>query len=112
MAYNEEMAYRIRETLKLFSEEFTEKKMFGGLSFLYKGKMTIGLLKDELIVRVINDKMEKILENPNARPMDFTNRPMKEFVFVTKEAFSTKEELLLWIELGLEHANDKIRNSK
>ncbi|MFT4832303.1 MAG: TfoX/Sxy family transcriptional regulator of competence genes [Psychroserpens sp.] len=112
MAYNEELAFRIRETLKLFPEKFTEKKMFGVLSFLYQGKMTVGIIQGELIVRVISDKMEMILENPKTRPMDFTNRPMKEFVFVSEEAFKAEEELLPWIELGLEHAKDKIRNSK
>ncbi|MEB8330316.1 TfoX/Sxy family protein [Flavobacteriaceae bacterium KMM 6897] len=111
MAYNEELAFRIRETLKLFPEQFTEKKMFGGLSFLYQSKMTVGVIKDELVVRVISDKMEMILKNPDTRPMDFTNRPMKEFVFVAKEAFKTEEDLLPWIELGLEHAKDKILNS-
>ncbi len=109
MAFNEDLANRIRETLKLFPEDFTEKKMFGGLSFLYRGKMTIGVIKDELVVRVMGDKMKIILENPHARPMDFTNRPMKEFVFVREEAFQTEEELLSWIELGLEHAKHKIQ---
>ncbi|ALM06758.1 hypothetical protein SB49_02260 [Sediminicola sp. YIK13] len=112
MAFNEDLANRIRETLKLFPEEFTEKKMFGGLSFLYQGKMTVGVIKDELMVRVISDKMNMILENPHARPMDFTNRPMKEFVFVMEEAFQTEEELLSWVELGLEHAKNKINNLK
>ncbi len=109
MAYNDDLANRIRETLKLFAEEFTEKKIFGGLSFLYQGKMTGGVVKDELAVKVIGDKMKMILENPHARPMDFTNRPMKEFVFVMKEAIQTEEELLSWIELGLEHAKHKIQ---
>ncbi|MEJ1222324.1 TfoX/Sxy family protein [Sediminicola sp. 1XM1-17] len=109
MAFNDDLANRIRETLKLFPEEFTEKKMFGGLSFLYQGKMTIGVVKDELAVRVMDDKMKMILENRHARPMDFTNRPMKEFVFVKKEAVQTEEELFSWIELGLEHAKHRIQ---
>lgn len=112
MGYSEELALRIRESIKLFPEAFTEKKMFGGLSFLYKGKMTIGIIKDELIVRVIGNKMENILKNPYVRPMDFTNRPMKEFVFVSKHGFDNQETLLKWIELGLEHAINKIRNKK
>ena len=112
MAFNEDLANRIRETLKLFPEEFTEKKMFGGLSFLFQGKMTVGVVKDELAVRVMGDKIKMILENPHARPMDFTNRPMKEFVFVTEEAFKTEEELLSWIELGLEQAKHKIQSGK
>ena len=48
MAYNEAIANRIREQLKLFPEVFTEKKMFGGLSLLYQGKMTVAIVKEEL----------------------------------------------------------------
>lgn len=64
MAYNEQIANRIREQLKLFPEDFTEKKMFGGLSFLFKGKMTVGIVKEDLAVRIIDSKMESELAKP------------------------------------------------
>lgn len=108
MPYNEQIANRIRMQLQLFSEDFTEKKMFGGLSFLYKGKMTIGIVKDELAVRVIASKIDTELAKPHARPMDFTKRPMKEFIFVSEEGFKTESLLLHYIELGLEHAKSKL----
>jgi TfoX/Sxy family transcriptional regulator of competence genes len=108
MAFNEQLANRIREQLKYYSEEFIEKRMFGGLSFLFKGKMTVGIIKDELAVRVIADKMEKELNKDYVRPMDFTNRPMKEFIYVSQNGFKTEEELLHYIELGLEHAKSKL----
>jgi len=108
MAFNEQLANRIRKQLKFYSEAFTEKKMFGGLSFLYQGKMTVGIVKEELAVRVVCAKMEKELEKKTVRPMDFTKRPMKEFVYVSKEGISTEEELLHYIELGLEHAKSKL----
>lgn len=47
MAFNELLAIRIRTSSALFPEEFTEKKMFGGLVFLYKGRMTIGIVKEK-----------------------------------------------------------------
>ena len=53
MTYSEQLAIRIKEQIKLFPEDFTEKKMFGGLTFLYQGKMTVGIVKDELAVRVV-----------------------------------------------------------
>ncbi|WP_299228169.1 TfoX/Sxy family protein [uncultured Psychroserpens sp.] len=108
MAYNELLANRIRAQLKLFSEDFTEKRMFGGLSFLYKGKMTVGIIKEELAVRIVSDKMETELAKNGVRPMDFTKRPMKEFVYVAPEAFKTETQLLHYIELGLEHAKSKL----
>ncbi|MGB5822223.1 MAG: TfoX/Sxy family protein [Saonia sp.] len=108
MAYNEDIANRIRKSIDLFPEEFTEKKMFGGLSFLYRNKMTIGVVKDELAVRVISAKMDDLLQRDHVRPMDFTKRPMKEFIYVSANGFKTEEHLLQWIALGLEHAKSKL----
>lgn len=108
MSYNEQLANRIREQLKYFPEAFTEKKMFGGLSFLHQGKMTVGIVKEELAVRIVSDKMEIELDNDFTRPMDFTKRPMKEFIYVTNDGFRTEEQLLHYIELGLEHAKSKL----
>ena len=108
MAFNEEIANRIRVACNLFPEEFLEKKMFGGIAFLYKRKMTVGVVKDDLMVRVVGHKMDAVLKKDHVRPMDFTGRPMKEFVFVDSSSIMTEEELLKWIELGLEHAKTKI----
>ncbi len=108
MAYNEPIAIRIREQLKFFPEDFTEKRMFGGLAFLYEGKMTIGIVKDELAVRIISSKIDVELAKKYIRPMDFTKRPMKEFIYVSQEGFKTESQLLHYIELGLEHAKSKL----
>ncbi|MEE8518927.1 MAG: TfoX/Sxy family protein, partial [Dehalococcoidia bacterium] len=73
MAYDEEMADRIRAVLAARGV-FDEKKMFGGLCFLIGGKMALGLTKDDLMVRVGKDDHERLLAEPGARPMDFTGR--------------------------------------
>ncbi|MEQ8582102.1 MAG: TfoX/Sxy family protein [Marinoscillum sp.] len=109
MAFNEETAQRIRMAMDLIrSFQYTEKKMFGGLSFLYEGKMTVGVVKDDLAVRVVSDKMEQVLAEAHVRPMDFTKSPMKEFVYVSAGGFETEEQLMRWINLGIEHAKSKI----
>ncbi|MGB5274269.1 MAG: TfoX/Sxy family protein [Flavobacteriaceae bacterium] len=86
------------------AKDFTEKRMFGGIAFLYKGKMTVGIVKEDLMVRVISAKMKGVLASDQVRPMDFTNRPMKEFVFVSPAGFNTEKQLASWLQLGLEHA--------
>ncbi len=106
MAYNEELANKIREHIAAYGDAITEKKMFGGLSFLYKGKMTVGVVKNDLAVRIIDSKMEVELEKHNVRPMDFTKRPMKEFVYVELE---DERNLPHWIALGVEHAKSKLK---
>jgi TfoX/Sxy family transcriptional regulator of competence genes len=81
--------------------------MFGGIAFLYYGKMTVGIIRENLMVRVISSKMEGIMDSEHVRPMDFAKRPMKEFVYVSQEGIATEEQLLNYIELGLEHAKHK-----
>lgn len=82
--------------------------MFGGLAFLYKGKMTVGVTGDDLMVRVPSEKMSASLSLDSVRPMDFTNRPMKEFVFVSGKGYENEEQLHHWLELGVSHAQNKL----
>jgi TfoX/Sxy family transcriptional regulator of competence genes len=111
MAYNEELASRIRMALNFFppsiTENLEEKKMFGGIAFLYRGKMTVGIIKSDLMVRVPANKMDAVLCKNHVRPMDFTKRPLKEFIYVSEEGFNNEEKLQQWIELGIEHAQNK-----
>ncbi|HEV8374361.1 MAG TPA: TfoX/Sxy family protein, partial [Actinomycetota bacterium] len=51
MAFDEGLAQRIREQLE-GTGGLSEKQMFGGLSFLVGGNMCVGVIGDELIVRV------------------------------------------------------------
>jgi TfoX/Sxy family transcriptional regulator of competence genes len=105
MTYNLKFAEELRKLLIPFKNDIQEKKMFGGLSFLYKGKMSIGVVKNQLVVRIIEKKMELELSKTNVHVMDFTKRPMKEFVFVD---VLPHEDLSYWIKLGIEHAIYKL----
>jgi TfoX/Sxy family transcriptional regulator of competence genes len=107
MAYNEEIAARIRQHLSPMSDLITEKKMFGGLSFLYKGKMSVGIVKDDLCVRALSPNDQEELKKENVRPMDFTGKPMKEMIFVSSPGFSLETDLAHYINLGIAHAESK-----
>lgn len=112
MAYDISLEKRISNALELFPQdiknEIQQKKMFGGLAYLYRGKMTVGIVKDELVVRVVSERMEKVLDREEVRQMDFTKKPMKEFIYVSPDGFRNEEELMYWIEMGLEHAKRKL----
>jgi TfoX/Sxy family transcriptional regulator of competence genes len=109
MAFNDELASRIRQTFETINiPELSEKKMFGGVAFLYKGKMTVGLIKDDLMVRVLESEIEEVFKNPAVREMDFTKRPMKEFIYVDPAGYETEEQLMSWINYGLAHAQTKV----
>ncbi len=103
MAYNEKLAERIRKTLEKESG-LSEKRMFGGLSFLINRNMCAGVLEDNLVVRVGYEKYEEALSLPNASPMDFTGRPMKGFIYVGSDGYKTEKSLSKWIQLGLDFA--------
>ena len=104
---SQEIVLRIRAATLPWTDQMTEKKMFGGTCFLYKGKMCVGETKKRLMVRIVSEKMKDVLKDPNVSPMDFTGKPMKEFIFVTQEGFDTESKLQQWIELGVEHAASK-----
>ncbi|WP_229732459.1 TfoX/Sxy family protein [Muriicola marianensis] len=86
----------------------TEKNMFGGIAFLLRGKMTVGIIGKELVVRVLAEKMEDLLKMDFIRPMDFSGKPMKEFVYVSPAGLEKEEQIEHWIALGIEHARYKL----
>jgi TfoX/Sxy family transcriptional regulator of competence genes len=104
MAYNEILAERLRAQMDAKGIPYTEKKMFGGLCFLYEGKMCVGIVKDDLMSRVLDPDYEASLKQPHVREMDFTGRTMKNFVFVEEPGWQDETALLRWIELGVAHA--------
>lgn len=102
MAYDPGLAQRLRE---LFAERpdtarhVYEKAMFGGIAFMARQYMVVGILGDALMARVGADNYEQALTRPHARPMDFTGRPMKGFVVVDPPGFSADADLHRWIDL-------------
>ncbi len=103
MAYHEELAQRIRQHVKSV-EHITEKRMFGGLTFLYKKKMSVGIVGDQLAARVVSEKFADALDKDYVKAMDFTGSAMKDFVYVEAKGFETEQQLAEWVELGIEHA--------
>lgn len=96
MSFNESLAARCRSILGNESG-ITEKKMFGGLSFLLEGKMICGVLGERLVVRINPDLHEQMLHQPHVSPMDFTGRPMRGFLYVAPEGLVETRSLKEWI---------------
>ena len=99
MAIDEGLAQRIREVLG--TTEVTERKMFGGLAFMSRGHMFIGIAKGTLMVRVGPAAYAAALARPHAREMDFTGRPMTGYVFVDPPGFEADTSLTFWVQAGL-----------
>jgi TfoX/Sxy family transcriptional regulator of competence genes len=99
MGYDEKLAERIRRALGP-RDDVEERKMFGGLAFLRGGRMFCGIANDELMVRVGPEQYEKALQKPHVRPMDFTGRPMKGYVYVAAAGRRTEAALRAWVDLS------------
>ncbi|HEU4421652.1 MAG TPA: TfoX/Sxy family protein [Pilimelia sp.] len=98
MAYDEALAERIRDRLRE-TDGVTEKKMFGGLAFLAQGNMTVGVMGDDLIVRVGPDAMDAALTQPGARVFEMAGRQSKGWVVV--DGATLDDDLLAgWIARG------------
>jgi TfoX/Sxy family transcriptional regulator of competence genes len=102
MPFDELLAKRIRHTLTPYRKHLSEKKMMGGVCFLYKGKMACGVERDNLIVRVVDSKYDDSLQKPHCREMDFTGKVLSGFLYVEKEGIRTEKQLRSWLELGIE----------
>lgn len=103
MAYDENLAKRVRSVLKR-RRGVSEKKMFGGLAFLVNGNMACGVLGENLMVRVGPEGYEAALKRSGALPMDFTGRPMKGMVYVTPRGARRAPSLKAWVDEGVAYA--------
>jgi TfoX/Sxy family transcriptional regulator of competence genes len=100
MAYDEDLAMRVREQLA-DQDAITEKEMFGGLAFLLAGNMSVGIRGNELMVRVGREGSEEALGQPHARPFDMTGRPMKGWILVAAEGITSERGLAAWVARGI-----------
>jgi TfoX/Sxy family transcriptional regulator of competence genes len=102
MAYDEDLADRVREVMPA-DAEVTERKMFGGLAFLLRGHMFAGIVGSELMVRIGSEAAQRALELDHVREMDFTGRPMKNMIFV-QPAGLDGPALERWVTAAADHA--------
>ena len=101
MTYNEHLADRLRIHL-VAQGDVAEKNMMGSLTFMVNGKMCVGIVKDELMVRLHPDLHDEVIEKNGCREMDFTGNTTKGYVFVASEAIESEKDLKYWMDLALE----------
>ena len=101
MAYDEDLANRIRE---LIADEdgLVERKMFGGLAFLIGGHMSVSVSgRGGLLLHVKPDETEKLLAKPHAEPFEMRGRTMDGWIRVAPEGVKTKRQLRTWVQRGV-----------
>jgi TfoX/Sxy family transcriptional regulator of competence genes len=104
VAYDEELADRIRELVSSESD-LTEKKMFGGLAFLIGGNMAVAASgQGGVLVRVDPAESDTLVATTNARLMEMRGREMQGWLRVAPEDVRTEAELARWVDVGTAYA--------
>ena len=104
MAYDEDLANRIRELIAA-EPGVTERKMFGGRAFLVGGNMSVGCSgQGGLMVRIDPEETDALVAKPHARPFEMRGRAMQGWLRVDDEGVRTKRQLEPWVRRGVAYA--------
>ena len=104
MAYDEDLANRIRELMAAESG-VTEKQMFGGLAFLIGGHMAVAASgQGGLMVRCAPEETERLIAKPHARRFEMRGREMDGWLRVDDDGVKTKRHLEPWVRVGAAYA--------
>jgi TfoX/Sxy family transcriptional regulator of competence genes len=103
VAYDEDLAMRIREVLA-DRTDLTERKMFGGIAFMIGGHIACGVIGDDLMLRLGEEGADEALDRSHTRPFDFTGRPSKGSIFVEPAGTTDDAELRNWVARAVSHA--------
>ena len=101
MAFDESLAARIREALER-TKNIVEKKMFGGVAFLFHGNLLVGVRKDSLVVRIGADEYTGAFRDTHVREFDIKGKPMKGWIVVESEGIEGDDQLKEWIRKAME----------
>jgi len=104
MAYDLKLADRVRTELRRV-KDVREIRMFGGLCFTISGNMCCGVMKDDLMIRLDREDVVDALRQPHTRPMDFTGRPLRGFLYVDRAGWHEPAVLRRWVRRALAFAS-------
>ncbi|MCB0795243.1 MAG: TfoX/Sxy family protein [Flavobacteriales bacterium] len=103
MAHDTLLERRLRNALDALGANAEAKRMFGGVAFMIRGNMCVGVTNKGLfMVRVDPSREEELLARPGAAPMDFTGRPMKGYLFLDPDGLAGDTGLREWVAIALE----------
>lgn len=104
MAYDEELAHRIREVVQT-EAGLSERAMFGGLAFLINGNMAVSASsKGGLLLRVNPAQTEDLVREPHVGRFEMRGREMDGWLRVAPEAIDSDEQMRRWVGYGVSYA--------
>ena len=106
MAYNEQLALKVRKSLEHVAN-VKEKKMFGGLAFMVNDKICVTVGKDRIMCRIDASEYNDLIKREGTQKVIMKNREYKGYIRVKEEMLSNKKEFNFWIKKALDY-NEKI----
>ena len=103
MPYDRDLAARVRDNLK-GTPGLTERKMFGGIAFMLHGHMCCGVINNDLVLRLGAEGAGVALSQEFTRPMDFTGRSTKGYVYVASGGTASAAGLDTWVSRAVAFA--------
>ena len=105
MAYNEELANRIRTEVQDV-DGVREMRMFGGLAFLVGGNMAVAASSQGgLLLRVEPDQTEELAAEPHAGRFVMRGKEMNGWLRVDAPGVESDEGLSRWVDIGVRYAS-------
>ena len=106
MVYDEALAERVRGVLAS-RHDVREVKMFGGIAFMVAERMAVGVINDDLMVKVGPEADEEALARPHVRPMDLTGRRTRGMIYVAAAGVVRDVDLAEWVNAGAAFAESQ-----
>jgi TfoX/Sxy family transcriptional regulator of competence genes len=106
MAYDEALADRIRAALA-GRDDVREQKMFGGIAFMVRERMAVGVINDDLMVKLDPAAHDDAMAERHVRAMDFTGRPMRGMVYVAPAGVADDADLARWVSTATAFAESQ-----
>jgi TfoX/Sxy family transcriptional regulator of competence genes len=104
MAYDRELAERIREVLRE-EDGITEMSMFGGLGFMVEGNMAVAASGEGgLLLRVGAADADALVEEPHADRASMRGREMRGWLRIEEAGVASGPALRRWVRRGVTFA--------
>jgi hypothetical protein len=104
MAYDEDLANRLREQLQA-EDGVTEKRMFSGLAFLLDGHMTVNASgQGGLMLRIDPSQSDELVRQPGVRRFVMRGKELDGWLRVDPAVIETDDALAFWVGHGVRFA--------
>jgi TfoX/Sxy family transcriptional regulator of competence genes len=110
MAYNIELADRVRESLAQVPN-VEEKKMFRGVTFMVNDKMCVTVGDNEIMCRIDPELQPELIKKKGCNVMVMKGREYKGYILVDGNTIPMQQDLHYWISLALDF-NKRAKSSK